>query len=120
MYQISKQFAFEASHQLTGLTPSTHPCMRMHGHSYRVELVLERYTLDERGFVVDYGDMAPFEHYLKSMLDHQHLNLILDINPTAENIARHLYDVAWALFHDVRITVRVSETQKTWASFTET
>jgi len=124
MYIISKMFSFEASHQLKGLPNnpdgSSHKCTQLHGHSYRVELILRRVDLDEHGFVVDYNDMKPFQEYIDEHLDHRHINDVLPgINPTAENIAKHLYGVAWQLWHDVAITVRVSETQKTWASYDE-
>ena len=117
MYAISKQFAFSASHQLLHL-PDGHPCKRLHGHNYQVELLLRRGELDERGFVVDYNDMKPFQQYLDNMFDHRHLNEVLgDLYPTAENIAKHLYGIAWEMFHDVAITVRVSETPKTVAEY---
>lgn len=115
MYCISKLFSFSASHQLHGL-PDGHPCARLHGHNYQVELVLSKSVLDERGFVVDYGDLKPFGQYLDETLDHRHLNDVLE-QPTAENLARHLYEVAWSLWHDVHLCVRVSETPKTWASY---
>lgn len=118
MYTISKQFCFEASHQLVGLKEG-HQCMRLHGHSYRVELVLTGSVLDTHGFLLDYGDMTPFGDYIKEKLDHHHLNDVLEGNPTAELLARHLYHVAWTLFHEVAIVVRVSETRKTWAQFTQ-
>ncbi len=119
MYTISKQFAFSASHQLEGLADG-HPCMRLHGHNYAVELILRCYDLDTHGFVVDYNDMKPFGEYIDSTLDHRHLNEVLpDIHPTAENLARHLYHVAWKMWNHVAITVRVSETPKTWAEYTQ-
>lgn len=119
MYTISKQFSFSASHQLMHL-PDGHPCKRLHGHNYLVELILRRVALDERGFVVDYNDMKPFQQYIDNTLDHQHLNEVLgNLYPTAENIAKHLHGIAWGMFHDVAITVRVSETPKTWAEYTQ-
>src|SRR5262245_51326864 len=116
MYTISKEFHFSASHQLRGLPPE-HPCGRLHGHNYRVELILQRGALDEHGFVVDYNEMQPFGAYIAAHLDHRHVNDLIE-QPTAEHIAKHLYGVAWELWHDVAITVRVSETPKTWAEFT--
>lgn len=119
MYTVSKQFTFSASHQLLHL-PDGHPCKRLHGHNYMVELILRRHALDERGFVVDYNEMKPFQQYIDETLDHRHLNDVLPaIHPTAENLAKHLYGVAWEMFHDVAITVRVSETPKTVAEYTE-
>lgn len=118
MYTISKIFSFESAHQLQGL-PEGHQCMRLHGHSYRVELLLRSATLNEHGFVVDYGDLKPFQDYLDTTLDHRNLNEVLTVSTTAENIAKHLYGVAWELWHDVAIVVRVSETQRTWAEYSE-
>lgn len=117
MYTVSKQFHFSASHILA--LPYDSPCTRLHGHNYTVELVLRSHTLNENGMVVDYNDMKPFQEYIDATLDHRHLNDVLDVSPTAENIAKHLYGVAWQMWHDVAITVRVSETPRTWAEFTE-
>ncbi len=127
MYTITKQFAFEAAHQLTGL-PEDHPCMRLHGHSYRVEVVIQSVRLNEIGFVYDYRALDPIKNLIDEQLDHQNLNNVLAENPTAENIARWLY------LYIIKLqlpglglkefgpgpylqAVRISETQKTWAEF---
>lgn len=39
-HRIAKSWRFEASHQL-GHLPQSHQCSRLHGHGYRVEVVLE-------------------------------------------------------------------------------
>jgi 6-pyruvoyltetrahydropterin/6-carboxytetrahydropterin synthase len=117
MYTIAKRFAFSASHQLDHL-PEGHQCARLHGHNYEVELILRAVDVDERGFVVDYGDLQPFGNFIAAHLDHRHLNEALPCITTAENIAKFLYDVAWDRWHHVTITVRVSETPKTWAEYT--
>lgn len=116
-YTIAKSFRFEASHQLLGL-PEWHKCGRLHGHSYNVEVVL-RGELDDRGFVVDYGDLAPLGDYISIRLDHSHLNDRLE-QPTAEALARHLYEEARRLFGATLIrSVRVYETASTWAEYTD-
>lgn len=115
MYEIRKTFSFEASHQLGGL-PEGHQCGRNHGHSYRVELVLQSQRLDEVGFVVDYGKLDKFADYLKVNFDHRFLNEVLPGQPSAENIAYFLFEKAHQWWPEV-VEVRVSETQKTWASF---
>lgn len=117
MYTISKEFSFSASHQLKGLRDG-HPCMRLHGHNYRVELILAAKQLNDHGFVEDYNDLKPFGDYLDRYLDHRHLNEIFE-QPTAEIIAKHLYEVARNFLFYGKLTVRVSETPKTWASYTE-
>lgn len=127
MYRISKMFGFSASHRLEGLPNnpdgSEHPCTRLHGHNYQVELILSSYVLDEHGFVLDYRAMQPFKDFLNEKLDHRHLNDVIDVHPTAENLARYLYEVAWAMFPMIDlgmfpgsgVSVRVSETDATWA-----
>jgi 6-pyruvoyltetrahydropterin/6-carboxytetrahydropterin synthase len=116
MYRISKQFSFSASHQLTHL-PVNHMCARLHGHNYKVEVVVESPMLDDRGFCgLDYGELAPFKNMLDAVYDHRHLNDVMDVRPTAENLARVLFDHARKISPFV-VEVRVSETESTWASY---
>lgn len=121
MFTITKQFAFSASHVLLGL-PEGHQCGRLHGHNYIVELVLSGESVDERGFVIDYGDLAPFKRWVDENLDHRHLNDLMgaasSTSSTAENLAELIFAVissrwpSWPL-----AAVRVSETPKTWAEY---
>ena len=115
MYTITKQFHFSASHVIEGL-PEGHPCARLHGHNYAVELVLEAPALDRIGFVVDYGDLKPFKRLLDDELDHRHLNDVITGPTTAEHLAYYLHQRAKALWAQVA-AVRVSETPKTWAEY---
>lgn len=124
-WAISKDFAFSASHQLTGLREG-HPCGRLHGHNYTVRVTIASDQLDATGFVVDYGDLQPFGAWLDATVDHRHLNSLAwfhEMNPTAENLAQWMAVVlrrsldlipAGAL-----LAVDVSETPKTWASYVE-
>jgi 6-pyruvoyltetrahydropterin/6-carboxytetrahydropterin synthase len=97
MFIITKEFSFEASHQIFGL-PEGHQCSRMHGHSYRVEVVIKSPCLDARGFAqVDYGELAPFKAYLDAHFE-------------------HLFKEARKISFFV-CAVRVSETAKTWATY---
>lgn len=114
-YTIAKEFAFSAAHHLEGL-PDGHPCSRQHGHNYLVTVELSTLTLDERGFVIDYGDLKPFQRWIDEHLDHRDLNEVVTFNPTAENLAKHLFGIAKAMFPEVS-AVRVSETPKTWAEY---
>jgi len=52
MFKITKEFTFSASHQLFGLTKD-HPCARLHGHNYVVEIELSSKELNSHGFVRD-------------------------------------------------------------------
>jgi 6-pyruvoyltetrahydropterin/6-carboxytetrahydropterin synthase len=62
VYRIAKTFTFEAAHHLSGL-PEEHKCARTHGHSYRVEIVLESEQLTETGFVDDFAELKPLGDY---------------------------------------------------------
>ena len=117
MYKITKQFHFSAAHQLEGL-PDGHPCSRLHGHNYIIEIVLQNNTLNEVGFVVDYGDLALLKQFIDEKLDHRHLNDVLPFQTSAENIAKFLYD--WCKQKWIETAaIRVSETPKTWAEYRE-
>ena len=115
MFRIQKQFHFSAAHALTQL-PDSHPCYRLHGHNYIVEMVLESETLDQYSFVVDYNDLDPVKEYIDAELDHRNLNDVLNVPSTAENIARFLYERFKPDFPQLT-KVRISETPKTWAEY---
>lgn len=121
---ISKDFDFAASHRLEGLQDG-HKCSRIHGHNYVVRVTVVGDVVHP-GFVIDYGDFAPIKSWLDDTLDHRHLNDVLDVNPTAENLANLLVETACSLFVEAgyrnvdSVTVSVSETPKTWASATMT
>ena len=55
MYRISKQFTFSASHELAQM-PDGHPCKRVHGHNYVVEVELSSIRLDDYGMILDYHE----------------------------------------------------------------
>ncbi len=120
VYRIGKQFTFDAAHQLNGL-PDGHQCGRLHGHTYAVEVELAASQLTGPGFVTDFGDLAPFRRYLDECLDHRHLNEVLDVEPTSERLAEHLF--TWCVTHlepgiPGRVTaVRVAETPQSWAEY---
>ena len=43
---IGRIYTFDAAHQLPNLKPDSHPCRRMHGHSYTVHVVVEGPLID--------------------------------------------------------------------------
>lgn len=96
VYVIRKEWTFDAAHHLDGL-PADHKCRRVHGHTYTVEVVFTADQLSDIGFVTDYGDLAPVKAYIDAHLDHRDLNEVLDVPPTAENLAGHL--ARWCRTH---------------------
>lgn len=115
MYKISKQFAFSASHILEGL-PADHPCTRLHGHNYVITVHLKSLDLNEIGFVKDYRQLDAVKEYIDNTLDHRHLNDVFSFNPTAENVAKYLYDLFKKDIEEL-YAVEVSETPKTSAIY---
>lgn len=116
MYRITKEFHFSASHQLKGLAED-HPCARLHGHNYIVQIELRAEALTPVGFVRDYHDLAALKAYIDDRLDHRHLNDVLgDDNVTAERMAKHLFGWCKPLWAETS-AIRISETPKTWAEY---
>ena len=89
--RLIKQFGFEAAHWLPTF-PEGHKCRRMHGHSFRVDVVVEGDVEEDRGYLIDYGDIAAAIEPIRSRLDHYCLNEIDGLeNPTSEVLARWIW-----------------------------
>ena len=89
--ELRKSFQFEAAHLLPYL-PRSHKCRRLHGHSFKVEIVIEG-PLDPRlGWVMDYADITQAFKPVWEKLDHRYLNEIKGLeNPTSELIAAWIW-----------------------------
>jgi len=69
-------------------------CSRMHGHNWKVELEVKADRLNEIGMGIDFKEIKRATRQVTDELDHRYLNEIPPfdrINPTAENIAVHIY-----------------------------
>jgi len=90
--QLTKTFTFEAAHHLPSF-PEGHKCRRMHGHSFRVDVVVEGDIPDGQHHLLDYGDMKQAFAPVEDALDHRCLNDIDGLeNPTSEMIARWIWE----------------------------
>jgi len=90
MYELSVESSFAAAHSLRGYEGE---CERLHGHNWRVEVRLAAEELDELGMVVDFRDVKAALAGVLADLDHRHLNDVPPfdtINPTTENLCRHI------------------------------
>ena len=107
--RIGRVYHFESAHHLP-LLPEGHRCRNLHGHNYRVEVVVSG-KLDPRGFVMDFAEMDAAIMPVIKQVDHRLLNEIAGLeNPTAEIIANWFFQ---------RIkgceSVRVYENDDCWA-----
>lgn len=105
---IRKLFKFEGAHVVRNC--HTAKCkFSVHGHSYRAEVLLSGYTLDDGQMLVDFtlvkrwlGDMIDaFDHtmliwdqdnedFVKDMVKHSKRYIILPVSPSAEQLSRLL------------------------------
>jgi len=115
MYRIRKEFHFSASHCLEGLAED-HPCSSMHGHNYVVTVELSSPTVDRVGMVTDYRALEDIKRYIDEKMDHKHLNRELTFNPTAENMARFIFEKFTDMYPQLN-AVEISETPKTTARY---
>ncbi len=96
MFELSKQFYFEAAHTLHRQI-ETESSRRIHGHSYRVEVAVRGAPDPQSGMVVDLGLLQRALASAREGLDHRFLDDIADLGPaTMENLA------AWIWRHVAR------------------
>jgi 6-pyruvoyltetrahydropterin/6-carboxytetrahydropterin synthase len=89
--RLSKSFSFEAAHDLPTFPPD-HKCRRLHGHSFRFDVIVEGEVDPNKGFLIDYGDLKRAANPIVNRLDHRYLNEIEGLtNPTSENLAAWIY-----------------------------
>lgn len=90
--RLVKSFDFEAAHWLPCF-PEGHKCRRMHGHSFRVDVVVEGEIPKDAGYLIDYGDIKQAIAPIRERLDHYCLNDIPGLeNPTSEVLAKWIWD----------------------------
>lgn len=92
MYELSKQFRFDAAHTLDRIV-QTESSRRIHGHSYRGEVTLRGRPDPESGMIVDVGILERELEGVRDALDHRFLDDINDLGPaTMENLCRWIWE----------------------------
>ena len=92
MYEISAFGHFDAAHFLRGYPGK---CANIHGHRWKVEITLQGEKLDELGILIDFMDVKSMLKEVLELFDHKMINEVPpfdSLNPTAENIARFIYE----------------------------
>ncbi len=85
--ELFYRFSLEAARRLPCL-PSEHPCSRLHGHSFHLEVRVEGPLDPDMGWVCDFSVIETTCNTLRDQLDHRTLNDIDGLqNPTSEHLA---------------------------------
>ncbi|RLB52504.1 MAG: 6-carboxytetrahydropterin synthase QueD [Deltaproteobacteria bacterium] len=122
MYEVSVQMTFSAAHRLRGYQGR---CENLHGHNYRVEVVAAAEKLDDCGLAVDFGVLKQLLGQVLDRFDHADLNELEEfarVNPSAENIARVIFEglaAVWPLERARLASVSVWESEASRATYHE-
>jgi 6-pyruvoyltetrahydropterin/6-carboxytetrahydropterin synthase len=93
VYELTVDSHFSSAHCLREYRG---PCARLHGHTWKVSVTIGASSLDDVGIGMDFEDIASVLDGITGRFDHQNLNdldLFRDMNPTAENLAKIIYDL---------------------------
>ena len=131
MYRVTREIRFCYGHRLLNHDGK---CRHLHGHNGRAVITLEGAQLDPLGMVVDFGRIKEVvSAWIDETLDHTMLLhkddpvlsflrrqgepvYVMDVNPTAENIARLIFDFTAAQGFPV-VEVQLWETDQCFASY---
>lgn len=131
MYRVTRQIDFCYGHRLLNYEGK---CRYLHGHNGRAIIVIESETLDNRGMVMDFSDIKKVvSHWIDENLDHRMIlhredpivpmlrdigepMFLTDVNPTAENIARLIYDFTKSQGFPI-VEARLWETANCFATY---
>ena len=131
MYRVTREIRFCYGHRLLNYDGK---CRHLHGHNGRAVITLAAPALDARGMVMDFSRIKRVVgHWIDETLDHKMLLheddpvlpllrqqgepvYVMKVNPTAENIARLIYDYTAAQGFPV-IEVRLWETDNCYATY---
>lgn len=120
MYVSSITASFAAAHFLRNYDGK---CENLHGHNWRIEVQAECQELDEAGMGLDFTVLRRETGKVLASLDHTVLNEVPtfgELNPSSENIARHIFTELERLVNDGRVKirkVRVWESDTSWAEY---
>lgn len=131
MFRVTKEIWFCYGHRLLNYDGK---CANLHGHNGKAVITVETPTLDQLGMVIDFALMKRVlgkwidDHLDHKMLLHKddpvipHLEQLgetyvpLDVNPTAENLAKMIFDHATAAGYPIA-EVTLWETENSFATY---
>ena len=131
MYRVAREIDFCYGHRLLNYDGK---CKHLHGHNGRVIITMESPELDQRGMVLDFGEIKRLvSAWIEEHLDHRMILhredpvadvlarmgeplYLIDTNPTAENLARLIFEHARRQGLPV-VEVKLWETPRCYASY---
>jgi len=123
MYELTVIVEFEAAHRIVDYPGK---CNRLHGHNWSAEVTVKGKKLNELGMLIDFKELKKEVNKTIDKLDHVYLNELdsfVKENPTAENIAKYIYEQVEAspLFaNDIKVTmIKVWESPKSAVSYSK-
>jgi 6-pyruvoyltetrahydropterin/6-carboxytetrahydropterin synthase len=111
-WKLRVQDKFSAAHFLREYKGK---CEKVHGHTFRVEVEVEARELDASGIGVDFTHIK--KRLAEVLPDHALLNEVFPFTPSAENLARHFFQVLRPDFPVTAVTVWESDDAS--ATYTE-
>lgn len=106
MYELKIITEFSAAHNLRNFRGK---CEALHGHNWKVEIVLSGKDLDESGVVLDFAEVKAATSEIMSEIDHRYLNdlpFFRENNPSSENIARYIFHRLQDIINNERVRIR--------------
>jgi 6-pyruvoyltetrahydropterin/6-carboxytetrahydropterin synthase len=122
LYTLKVVSDFAAAHSLRHYPGD---CNRLHGHNWKVEVEVRAHELDKLGMAIDFKSVRQLTKKVTDELDHGFLNEIPPfdtLNPTAENIAAHIYRRLGEEINEPRVQVHavtIWETERACVRYTE-
>ena len=105
-FEVMIERNFSSAHQLRGYKGK---CENLHGHNYRIEIYARGRELDNIGLLVDFGELKEAADEVVQYLDHRNINELppfdVELNPSAENLARYILERVSKRVGDERVRV---------------
>jgi 6-pyruvoyltetrahydropterin/6-carboxytetrahydropterin synthase len=120
MYRLMIKTSFAAAHNLINYQGD---CENLHGHNWRVEVIVAAKELDKAGLGIDFKILKKQTNSLLDELDHKYLNDLTPFkkdSPSSENISRYLFERLSETLNNQNITVEkinVWESENACASY---
>jgi len=92
LFEVKVISSFAAAHNLKDFRGK---CENLHGHNWKVEVVLRGKSLESNGILVDFGEVKAATREALEEVDHKYLNelpFFSQNNPSSENVARFLFE----------------------------